>query len=63
MLNSKNLQDYNKLKTKKDFKKLEKEDIDNLINKKYGTRSFFENLIAYLKNKKTYTISESIKKN
>ena len=62
ILNSKNLQEYNKLKIKKDFKEIEKQDIDNLINKKDGTKSFFENLIAHLKNKKTYTISELIKK-
>lgn len=61
-LNSENIQAYEKLKAKKKIIKIKHDDLKDLINKKEGVRTLFNNIILHLKNKKTHTISEIVEK-
>ena len=57
-LNSKNLDNYNKLKLNKDIQKLEKKDIQKFINHGKGARTFLIELLDFLDSRKTYTIKQ-----
>jgi len=57
-INSKTMNNYNKLKIKKSMKDLKKENTNTYINKNIGVESFFDSFLEKIGMKKTYTISE-----
>ena len=56
VLNSENLSNYNEIKSRKNLKDITEDDFKNILNYGQGTLTFLEEMISYLKNKKTITM-------
>lgn len=57
-LNSHNMENYNKIKSDIGLPNIGINDIKKFINNNNGTKTFFKNLIDFIKDKKTYTIND-----
>jgi len=56
-LNSRDVENYENLKKDIGLEQLNEENIKNFVNQSNeGTKSFFDEIISYIKNKETYTI-------
>ena len=55
-LNSKDIENYDKVKKDVGFGNLNEDNIKNYINNNHGTKSFLNEIISVIKNKETHTI-------